>query len=175
MAIEYRTDLEYWERLDGVDYPKVSPKTTHALVQGAFVALLRELTIGRGFCGTEWRFRIGSADGTDSWLVPDIAFVSTERMSLLPRANREEPPFAPDIAIEVRSPSHRSQLFERKVARYLNAGSLLVLDVDPETRAIYAHDASGMRPFASGMLFEYRALPWLKFDVTAIFSDLADD
>lgn len=172
MAIEYRTDPEYWERLDGVDYPKVSPKTTHALVQGAFAALLRELVVGRGLCGTEWRFRIGSADGTDSWLVPDIAYVRMERMSLLPPAKREEPPFAPDIAIEVRSPSHRSQLAERKIARYLNAGSLLVLDVDPEMRAIYAHDALGMRPFASGMLFEHRALPWLRFDVAAIFRDL---
>jgi hypothetical protein len=46
------------------------------------------------------------------------------------------------------------------------------LDIDPETRAVYAHDASGMHAFASGMLFEHRALPWLKFDVAVIFRDL---
>lgn len=36
MAIEYYSDAEYWERLDGVDHPKVSSKRTHSMVQESF-------------------------------------------------------------------------------------------------------------------------------------------
>lgn len=43
--------------------------------------------------------------------------------------------------------------------------SVLVLDVDPETRAIVAHTAEGVRTFVDTMLFEHRAIPWLRFTV----------
>jgi Uma2 family endonuclease len=174
MAVEYRTEREYWERLDGVDYPKVSPKRTHALVQARLICMLRELAGERGEIGPEWKFRIGRADGTDSWLLPDVAYVSHERLHALPPKQREEPPFAPDIAVEVRSPGEREHLREEKLRRYLSAGATLVLDVDPDARVIRAHDVAGMQAFPSGDRFMNETIPWLAFDVALAFRDLDD-
>ena len=56
MAVEYRTDLEYFERLDGVDYPKVSPRTTHARVQFAVARHLWDQGRRFGKVGSEWKF-----------------------------------------------------------------------------------------------------------------------
>jgi hypothetical protein len=42
MTVIYYTDPEYFERLDGVDYTKVSAKREHAVVQGTLVRLFWE-------------------------------------------------------------------------------------------------------------------------------------
>lgn len=172
MAVDYRTDPEYFERLDGAVYPKVSPRTIHSLVQGAVGRLLWFQGRGHGKVGPEWKFRVGRVDGTDSWLLPDMAFVSNERLRTLAGEDRDEPPFAPDIAVEVRSPSERRSLRERKVVRYLATGSVLVLDVDPQRRVVHAIDAVGERELGEGECLRHAAFPWLAMDVCAVFEDL---
>jgi Uma2 family endonuclease len=158
--------LEY---LDGRPYAKVSPKQTHARVQlnlGS-ILLLRGRSLGQ--CGTEWRFTVGEADGTYTEFVPDVSFVSNERLASLPRAKREKPPFSPDISIEVRSPSDNLGFLQQKIDRYLRTGSILVLDVDPYTRTIYAHSAAAVRSFTDGERFEDPAFPWFTFEVGDAF------
>lgn len=172
MAIEYRTDPEYFEYLDGRAYPKVSPRRRHALVQKAAVVILSRLTETRGFSGTEWKFRIGEIDASQTAFVPDVAYISRERLSALPLHDREEPPVAPDLAIEVRSPSGRAGYLAAKIARYLACGATLVLDVDPETRTVAAHAAGGTRRYADRERFEHPSMPWLIFDVYELFRDL---
>lgn len=172
MAVDYRTDPEYFERLDGVVYPKVSPRTKHAWVQGMLLVLLRAQGRDYGKVGPEWKFRVGRVDGTDSWLLPDVAFVTNERLRPLVGGDREEPPFAPDIAVEVRSPSERRSLRERKITRYLATGSLLVLDVDPQARTVRAIDAASDRTFTEGDRVTHPAFPWLALDVREAFVDL---
>lgn len=175
MAITYRTDPEYFERLDGVDYPKVSPKRTHSVVQGTLIGVFRQLAPGgSGEIGPEWKFWIGKADGTDSAFLPDVAYIAKDRIRALPARQREEPPLAPDIAVEIRSPSERMNLREIKVMRYLATGAKLVLDVDPERREIHAHDASGSKTLRSGDRCTSTAFPWLAFDVDEAFADLDD-
>lgn len=172
MAVAYRTDPEYFERLDGIEYPKMSPRTAHAWVQGAFLYLLRGQGRGFGKVGGEWKFRVGHIDGTDSWLLPDVAWVCNERMAPLRGEDREEPPFAPDIAVEVRSPSERRGLRERKIARYLATGSTLVLDVDPQKRTVRAVDAAGERTLTEADRLVHPAFPWLAIDVREVFEEL---
>ena len=172
MAIEYRTDPEYFEYLDGQAYPKVSPRLRHWLVQGAVYRILHRCGGNRGFAGTEVDLRIGAVDGTDTLFIPDIAFISAERLRALAHEDREEPPLAPDIAVEVRSPSNRERFIETKIARYLACGTLLVLDVDPATRTIVAHAAGGTQRYVTGDRFEHPAVPWLLFDVAESFADL---
>lgn len=159
-------EIEY---LDGHPYPKVSPKRTHALVQKALLRILDDCAAGRGDVGPEWRFDLGAVDITYTEFVPDIAFVSNERMERLNDDDAEEPPFAPDVAIEVRSPSNRAAYIARKMLRYLQCGSLLVLDVDPATRTIVAHAKSGVRTFTEADRFEHEAAPWFTFEVGSIF------
>ncbi len=172
MAVEYRSDPEYFERLDGVDYPKMSPRTAHAWVQFAVARQLWEQGRAVGKVGSEWKFRIGRVDGTDSWVLPDVAFLLNERMGALASGERDEPPCAPDIAVEVRSPSERRALRERKVARYVATGTTLVLDVNPQTRTVRAIDAGGERGYAVGDTLTHSAFPWLALDVREVFADL---
>lgn len=160
------------EILDGRAYPKVSPKARHAGVQGALWRTIEDLAGDRGFVGTEWRFKIGLADDTNTSFVPDVAYVSFERLRAIPERQRDEPPFAPDIAVEVRSPSDNLAFLRRKIERYLQTGSGLVLVADPNTRTIVAYDSRGTQEYQSGDRFEHVAQPWLKFDVAAIFAKL---
>lgn len=164
-----RPEVEY---LDGRSYPKVSPRAMHAFVQGAVVRLLYELGSKRGKCGPELRCKIGAADGTRTLFVPDVSFVSNERWYALPPEAREEPPFAPDVAVEIRSPRENAGFRKRKIERYLKTGAVLVLDVDPQSRTVAAHTAQGMRTFHEGDRFACGELPWLAFGVARVFADL---
>lgn len=84
----------------------------------------------------------------------------------------EKPPFAPDIAVEVRSPSDDLHYLAKKIERYLQTGALLALDVNPATRTIAVHDRTNVREFSEGEIFEHPAVPWLSFAVNAVFSKL---
>lgn len=172
MVIEYRTEPEYFEYLDGKVYPKVSPRRTHALVQGAMMVLLHSLTRERGSLAPEWDFRLGAVDGTKTKFIPDLAFVYRERITALQGDDREEPPFAPDVAIEIRSPSNREKFIAAKTERYLACGTTLVLDVDPASRSITAHAVGGVRRYETGERFSHPTVPWLEFDVGGAFADL---
>lgn len=65
---------------------------------------------------------------------PDLSFVSRERLS-----NLDDARFfmgAPDLAVEILSPSNRRGEMHAKVADYLAAGARLVWVVDPKKRSV---------------------------------------
>ena len=163
-----KPEIEY---LDGVGYAKMSPKRSHSMVQSALLRLIGDRAGARGQSGTEWRFRLALLPKRDVF-VPDVAYVSMERLRALSEADREEPPFAPDISVEVRSPGESARVRERKIVKYLSAGSVLVLDADPQTRRIVAHAADGARTYERDAHFQHPAVPWLRFDVQRVFADL---
>ncbi len=79
--------------------------------------------------------------GPDTVRGPDISFVRHDRIpDPIPRGFAR---FAPDLAIEVLSPSDRPGKVLEKVADYLNAGTLLVWVVDPDRRQARVHRAGG--------------------------------
>jgi Uma2 family endonuclease len=160
-----RPETEY---LLGRPYPKVSPKRTHALVQFAIATILRQCAGHRGNVGTEWRFHISAS----TEFVPDVAFVSFERLRTLTDVQAEEPPFAPDIAVEVRALSRRPRFESSKITAYLSAGAQLVLDIDPQTRTVHAVTADAARDYGAGKRFAHPAIDWLIFDVDELFQDL---
>ena len=84
----------------------------------------------------ETGFLLSSAP--DTVLAPDVAYVERSRHESL-----NDPvayiPLAPDLAIEVLSPSDRFSRVESKSFAWLDAGSKLVLLVDPETESIHAY------------------------------------
>lgn len=165
-------DPPRFEYLNGRPHAKVSPRLWHAQVQLSIGQILLSLARGRGKVGTEWRFLLGEVDRTYTEFVPDVAYVSNERLSALSPQARQKPPFAPDVAVEVRSPSDHLGYFREKVARYLETGSVLVLDADPQTQTITAYSADGSRTFVVSERFEHSAAPWLVFDVAEAFSEL---
>lgn len=130
----------YVESIRGRLEPKVSPKRTHALLQLALAQQLRRWAGDRGEVGTEWRFYLLSGAGKPSSLVPDVAYVSFERLPRdLPSDARERPRIAPDIATEIVSPGDSKRTLDEKIDLYLRHGSRVVIVVDPRTRTVALH------------------------------------
>jgi hypothetical protein len=90
------------------------------------------------------------------------------RLANLSEAQRECPPLAPEVVVEVRSPNER----EWQVRAYLEAGALIVLDVIPDALAIDAIALNGTARFHENESFRNDAVPWLRFDVPEAFADL---
>lgn len=163
----------YIEILDGLRVPKTSRERVHGRLQWRLAAHLQELAGDRGDVGTEWRCWLTGGEKATT-LVPDVAFVSNVRLAALEPAAREEPPFAPDVAIEIRSPGDRKTRVEWKMRAYLAHGSLVAIDVLPDTREIRVFTLDGVRVYREGERFASRELPWLAFDVSAVFAPIRD-
>jgi Uma2 family endonuclease len=69
---------------------------------------------------------------------PDVSLVAKGRIPAagIPKNYR---PVAPDLAVEVVSPSDRFEDVQTKVADYLAAGTRLVWVVEPATRTIFVY------------------------------------
>jgi len=73
----------------------------------------------------------------DTVRAPDVCFVRVQRIP-----NDTKPPFlegAPDLAVEVLSPSNTKREMAEKVAQYLATGARLVWLVDPEAHTVMVH------------------------------------
>jgi Uma2 family endonuclease len=83
----------------------------------------------------------------DTVRAPDVAFVHRDRVpDPLPRGYAE---FAPDLAVEVLSPSDRPGEVLAKVGDWLRTGTLLFWVVDPIRRSARVYRADGTESFAS--------------------------
>lgn len=77
----------------------------------------------------------------DTVRAPDVAYIRKER---LPTKNLDGfAEFAPDLAVEVRSPSDRAGTISARVADLLDAGTLLVWLVDPVRSVANVYRADG--------------------------------
>jgi Uma2 family endonuclease len=82
--------------------------------------------------GAETGFRLAS--NPDTVRAPDIAFVSKQRVVSAPREGFW--PGAPDLAVEVLSPSDRTGEVDEKIAEWLAAGCQAVWVVDPKLQTV---------------------------------------
>jgi Uma2 family endonuclease len=91
-------------------------------------------------CAAETGFRL--AQNPDTVRAPDVSFIARERL-----LSGEVPegywPFAPDLAVEVVSPSDRSDDVLAKVQEYLRAGTRLVWVFHPRIKTVMAYRADG--------------------------------
>ena len=76
--------------------------------------------------------------GPDTVRAPDVAFVAGDRLGAadVPAGFLE---MAPDLAVEVVSPSDSAAAVQAKVDDWLRAGTRLVWVMYPETRSVTAH------------------------------------
>lgn len=78
---------------------------------------------------------------------PDAAFIAKAR---IPETGIPTTywPFAPDLAVEVLSPSDRFSAVQTKIAEYFSAGTRLAWVIEPATRTVYvyrsAHDVQAL-------------------------------
>jgi Uma2 family endonuclease len=106
------------------------PAMIAAEIGGEIRNFVRQHKLGR-VGDADWGFRL--RENPDTVRAPDYAFVRAERIP----AEGVPPGFwpgAPDLAVEVISPSDRFTDVMDKVDEYLDAGTRMVIVVDPETR-----------------------------------------
>jgi Uma2 family endonuclease len=158
----------YKELYDGAVHEKVSPQFDHGKIVFQIEKLLETWALGRGEFAAEWRFY--PAEGVT--LVPDVAFISNERLAQLSKAELQKPPIAPDIAIEVRSPDDRDASIRRKTELYLQLGTTLVLNVDPARRVVRMTDSEHHVELDASGTLEHRAFKDLRIPIASIFATL---
>jgi Uma2 family endonuclease len=159
-----------WVR--GRPLQKVSPQRKHSLLQGVLTTQLGRWAAGRGETGPEWRFRVAPPGEVRRPLVPDVAYVSNERLRPLSDEELEIPPLAPDVAVEILSPDDRRVDVDSKIDVYLRAGSSLVIVVDPQRRIVELHDRDKTLELDENDAIEHPALPGFRYLVTDLFAVL---
>lgn len=158
------------EWLRGRAVRKMSPRRTHARLQDWWLKCLQSWAGDRGDVLPEWRFRIGPPGEDIRPLVPDVAYLSYERMGDTPDAELELPRIPPNVAVEIRSPGDSRRDVMEKADVLLRAGCDVVIIVNPRTKTIIARDAERTTIFSPGDVFAHAALPGLRFDPAACFS-----
>ena len=149
---------------------KVSPYFTHGRLQGEVYAALRRWESGRGRVATEWRFRIAPPGEIRRPLVPDVAYVSNERLAGLEGFDLESPPFAPDVAVEILAPDDHPTHIEHKIRVYLADGASLVIVVDPADRSVRLHDAQSVHVLRGEDILTHPALPGFSLSLPEYFA-----
>jgi Uma2 family endonuclease len=156
------------EWLRGRAVQKPMPAYSHAALQLEIGTRLRRWANGRGRAGSEWRFRV-LHEGLIRPLVPDVAYLSYESLGRESVDEAQVPLGAPDVAIEILSPTDEKADIEHKIAVYLSAGTALVLIVDAKLERFIAHDCTGSRGFEIDEIFVHGALPDLTINLTELF------
>ncbi len=126
-----QSDLEGYEYFNGALIPIAPTTMEHGEISMNLSFLLslhiRENQLGRLY-PADTDFRLG-----DRLVKPDVAFVSTAR---LPENKRQASPVAPDLAVEVVSPTDIQYRVIEKAFAYLNAGTRLVWVIEPGSKTV---------------------------------------
>ncbi len=143
----------------------------HGRFASKIVAALENHVAGRGLgivTTAEAGFQI--ARDPDTVRVPDVAFVRADRIP----SGGVKGFFqgAPDLAVEVISPTDRASEVAAKVQTWLQAGSSMVWVVDPENRTVTVHRSRREITVltASDILPDGEALPEFSMPVGLIFA-----
>lgn len=117
--------------------------------------------------GAETGFKLES--NPDTVLAPDVSFINRERVGQISKKYREG---APDLAVEVISPSEGRNKIEKKVGQWLQLGARVVWIVNPQTvsATVYRPDGGIKVLFSSDQLTGDDVVPGFKLLVSEIFN-----
>jgi Uma2 family endonuclease len=141
-----------------------------ALSLGAWIFhYVRQHRLGRAFAA-ETGFQL--RDDPDSVRAPDVAFVRRDRLPTgrLPSGYIA---LAPDLAVEIVSPSETAEDVEEKVMEYLQAGTALVWLVYSRTRTVVVRhaDATSVTLQIGDILDGEDVIPGFRLPLSELFSD----
>lgn len=116
------------------------PGFQHGLCQVRVVGLLDHYgrTTGRGRAVVETG--VVTERGPDTVRGPDVSYWSGERLPL-DQVPKGYPELAPELGVEVLSPSNRMARIREKMNEYFQAGMRMVWVVDPEDRTVAVYRA----------------------------------
>jgi Uma2 family endonuclease len=112
------------------------------LLGGAVLDLVRKHDLGR-VVGAEAGFRLSPPGAPDTVLAPDVAFVRAGRIEPAAPEWEKFPRLAPDLVVEIASPSQGHAVMQAKVERWLEAGVRLVWTVFPDARTVEVRRGGG--------------------------------
>jgi Uma2 family endonuclease len=161
-----------YEWVRGRALQKMSPSRSHAIMQRVFLELLHTWADRRGWVGSEWRFIISPPGEMPRSLVPDVAYIAAEKLAPLSAAEREYPPVAPDIVVEILSPGDQPADVAHKRDVYLSAGVRLVLIVDPLKRTLIAASSDDVTSADGAAIVEPAQAHGLTINLGAVFAQL---
>jgi len=134
LALGADTDFRY-ELWKGKVIPMPPAGIKHGIVIARLMAYLgihiQQYKLGELMDG-QTGFRLSVED----CLSPDVSFVSRERLKLLQPVSEKLFHGAPDLAVEVLSPSDSITKTERKIALYLNYGARLAWMIDAKNKTV---------------------------------------
>jgi Uma2 family endonuclease len=166
-------DKPYVESIHGRLEPKVSAKRIHGRLELRIGRLLDDWAGERGEVAIEWRFYLLTGAARPSSLVPDVAYVSYERLPLeLPSDARERPRLAPDIAVEILSPGDKRATLEEKVELYHAHGSRAIAIVNPKQTMVELRYSDGMAVVAATGVLQVSGFAGLEINVDRLFAGL---
>ena len=157
------------EWLRGRAVRKVSPQRDHGRLQAWWIRELGNWATERGEVSPEWRFRVAPPGEDIRPLVPDVAYLSYQRMGDATERELQAPLVPPNAAVEIRSPGDSRRDLEDKIATLLRAGTDVVIVVNSRTRTVIAWDAHVKRIFSGDETFEHAALPGFRFALPEMF------
>jgi Uma2 family endonuclease len=108
----------------------------------------RNFDVIRQFGDWAWRYGRGKGFGSSvqfilpdgASLSPDMAWVSNERLALLPKEQRRRfLPVVPEFIVEVMSPSDRLRAAQRKMLQWMTNGVELGWLIDGDNRCVYVY------------------------------------
>ena len=177
-----RMTYDEWERLpeetggqrheliDGVHIAAPSPVPFHDLL---FTRLFRGLdrSVERDRLGRVFGSKVDVKLANDVVVVPDLFFVRRERLGIVgPKAIEG----APDLVVEIFSPSTRLDDRSRKLALYQRFGVPEVWFADPDNRVLIVHVLENGRYhvtiYRDGEDARSTIVPGSEVDVTALFA-----
>jgi Uma2 family endonuclease len=131
----YRYDL-----IEGELHRMAPANFEHGGIAAAALAHLWNFVVPRGLgvvVAAETGFQLHRKP--DTVLAPDAAFVRADRLPSPDERHRGFLSVAPDLVVEVISPSESNASIERKVAAYLTAGVILVWTVHPVRQQVIVY------------------------------------
>src|SRR5271165_1275634 len=149
-------ETEDYELVEGELVPLPTGSPLHADIRGQFEHLLRGYfernPIGRVLA------EISCQLSDDTVRQPDLAIFLAARLGAIDR-KKIPLPFAPDIAVEVISPSETTVATNRKALEYLAAGSQEVWHLDHENGEVFVQTEPGIRLLRGEAVLESPLLP----------------
>ena len=149
-------DTEDYELVEGELIPLSSGTLGHADIRDLVIYLLRcyfkSNPIGKLFGEVDCRIT------GDTVHRPDVSVFLGDRLKQIDR-DKIPAPFAPDIAVEVLSPSEKAMYVRRRVRDYLRAGSQEVWLLDHSNGEAMVHTNAGIHVLQETDILETPLLP----------------
>jgi len=163
-------DGNQYELIDGELVVTPSPNTRHQKILGKLFLLLSAYIEKRDL-GEVYVSPLDTVFDPNNVLQPDILFISKARLADLARERIEG---APDVVVEILSPSTFHKDLRRKMAVYSQFGVQEYWIVDPEMKTLELHmrSASGLQlahRFSANEIFKSPLLEGLQIPVASLF------